>query len=279
MKALVIINVGKDESMKIALEMKEYLNDLSVETDFINFDGFSDNFTISNYDFAITLGGDGTVLYAARNCVENDIPIFPVNLGQFGFIATVQPEDWKKELLNFLHNDVVKTQRLMLKAEVLRNKKTVYSSFGLNEIVICATRAASAISLDVEYNSVPLCKLISDGVIVSTPTGSTAYSAAAGGPIIDSEMEACVLTPLNPFSLSSRPLVLNPNGKIQIKVCSNRNKDACISVDGQQPFQLQCDDKIVIQKLEKKITLISSTQEKFYNALRSKLNWSGVPHA
>ena len=104
MKALVIINVGKDESMKIALEMKEYLNDLSVETDFINFDGFSDNFTISNYDFAITLGGDGTVLYAARNCVENNIPIFPVNLGQFGFIATVQPEDWKKELLNFLHN-------------------------------------------------------------------------------------------------------------------------------------------------------------------------------
>ena len=260
MKALVIINVGKDESMKIALEMKEYLNDLSVETDFINFDGFSDNFTISNYDFAITLGGDGTVLYAARNCVENNIPIFPVNLGQFGFIATVQPEDWKKELLNFLHNDVVKTQRLMLKAEVLRNKKSVYSSFGLNEIVICA-------------------KLISDGVIVSTPTGSTAYSAAAGGPIIDSEMEACVLTPVNPFSLSSRPLVLNPNGKIQIKVCSSRNKDACISVDGQQPFQLQCDDKIVIQKLEKKITLISSTQEKFYNALRSKLNWSGVPHA
>ena len=130
-----------------------------------------------------------------------------------------------------------------------------------------------------EYNFAPLCKLISDGVIVSTPTGSTAYSAAAGGPIIDSEMEACVLTPVNPFSLSSRPLVLNPNGKIQIKVCSSRNKDACISVDGQQPFQLQCDDKIVIQKLEKKITLISSTQEKFYNALRSKLNWSGVPHA
>ena len=224
MKALVIINVGKDESMKIALEMKEYLNDLSVETDFINFDGFSDNFTISNYDFAITLGGDGTVLYAARNCVENNIPIFPVNLGQFGFIATVQPEDWKKELLNFLHNDVVKTQRLMLKAEVLRNKKSVYSSFGLNEIVICATRAASAISLDVEYNFVPLCKLISDGVIVSTPTGSTAYSAAAGGPIIDSEMEACVLTPVNPFSLSSRPLVLNPNGKIQIKVCKSTPK-------------------------------------------------------
>ena len=75
-------------------------------------------------------------MYAARNCVENNIPIFPVNLGQFGFIATVQPEDWKKELLNFLHNDVVKTQRLMLKAEVLRNKKSVYSSFGLNLLVM-----------------------------------------------------------------------------------------------------------------------------------------------
>ena len=93
MKVLVIINVGKDESMKIALEMKEFFNELSIESDFINFDGFSDNFTIKNYDFAVTLGGDGTVLYAARNCVQNDIPIFPVNLGQFGFIATVQPED------------------------------------------------------------------------------------------------------------------------------------------------------------------------------------------
>lgn len=279
MKALVIINVGKDESMKIALEMKEFLNELSIESDFINFDGFSDNFTIKDYDFAITLGGDGTVLYAARNCVQNDIPIFPINLGQFGFIATVQPEDWKKELKAYLNNQFVATQRLMIQTDVYRNENVVYSSYGLNEVVICATRTASSISLDVDYNSVPLCKLISDGVIISTPTGSTAYSAAAGGPIIDSEMEACVFTPVNPFSLSSRPIVLNPNGEIKIKICSNRNKNACISVDGQQSFQLECNDEIVVKKLEKKVTLISSTQEKFYNALRSKLNWSGVPHA
>ncbi len=279
MKVLVVINVGKDESMKIALEMKEFFNELSIESDFINFDGFSDNFTIKNYDFAVTLGGDGTVLYAARNCVQNDIPIFPVNLGQFGFIATVQPEDWKKELRAYIDNQFVTTQRLMIQTEVYRNGKSVYSSYCLNEVVICATRTASSISLDVNYNSVPLCKLISDGVIISTPTGSTAYSAAAGGPIIDSEMEACVLTPVNPFSLSSRPIVLNPNGEINIKICNSRNKDACISVDGQQSFKLECDDKIIIKKLEKKITLISSTQEKFYNALRSKLNWSGVPHA
>jgi NAD+ kinase len=279
MKVLVVINVGKDESMKIALEMKEFFNELSIESDFINFDGFSDNFTIKNYDFAVTLGGDGTVLYAARNCVQNDIPIFPVNLGQFGFIATVQPEDWKKELRAYIDNQFVTTQRLMIQTEVYRNGKSVYSSYCLNEVVICATRTASSISLDVNYNSVPLCKLISDGVIISTPTGSTAYSAAAGGPIIDSEMEACVLTPVNPFSLSSRPIVLNPNGEINIQICNSRNKDACISVDGQQSFKLECDDKIIIKKLEKKITLISSTQEKFYNALRSKLNWSGVPHA
>jgi len=279
MKALVIISVGKDESMKIALEMKKFLLKEKIDSDFINFDGFSDNFTIKDYDFAITLGGDGTVLYAARNCVENEIPVFPINLGQFGFIASVQPDDWKNELKNFLNNNFTKSYRMMLYAEVLRDEKVVYSSFGLNEVVICATNKASAISLDVELNNLPLCKLISDGVILSTPTGSTAYNAAAGGPIIDPEMEAYILTPVNPFSLSTRPIVLNPNGQIKIKVTPGRNKTTGISVDGQQSFELQSEDQIVIKKIEKKITLISSTPEKYYEALRSKLNWSGVPHA
>ena len=279
MKALVVINVGKDESMKIALEMKNFLKELGIESDYINFDGFSDNFTIKEYDFAITLGGDGTVLYAARNCVENEIPVFPINLGQFGFIASVQPNEWKNELKNFLDNIFSKSQRMMLKTDVLRKGEVVYSSFGLNEVVICATNTASAISLDVELNNLPLCKLIADGVILSTPTGSTAYNAAAGGPIIDPEMEAYVLTPLNPFSLSSRPIVLNPNGEIRIKVTPGRNKSARISVDGQQAFDLEIEDQIVINKMNQKITLISSTPEKYYDALRSKLNWSGVPHA
>ena len=279
MKALVVINVGKDESMKIALEMKNFLKELGIESDYINFDGFSDNFTIKEYDFAITLGGDGTVLYAARNCVENEIPVFPINLGQFGFIASVQPNEWKNELKNFLDNIFSKSQRMMLKTDVVRKGEVVYSSFGLNEVVICATNTASAISLDVELNNLPLCKLIADGVILSTPTGSTAYNAAAGGPIIDPEMEAYVLTPLNPFSLSSRPIVLNPNGEIRIKVTPGRNKSARISVDGQQAFDLEIEDQIVINKMNQKITLISSTPEKYYDALRSKLNWSGVPHA
>lgn len=278
-KVLIIINIGKDISMNLAEEIKEYLQTKDCQIDFVDFDGFTENVKFEGYDFAITLGGDGTVLFAARNCVENDIPVFPVNLGQFGFIASVQPDDWKKELDDYLNGNAVINQRSMMKISVIRKDKTIYTSSALNDVVICASRAATTISLDVKYNNQPLCKLKSDGVIVSTPTGSTAYSAAAGGPIVDPELEAFVFTPVNSFSLSSRPLVLSPKGKLNISICQSRTKSIQIAVDGQEPFILETDDNVLIENLGKSIKLISSTQEKFYNALRSKLNWSGVPHA
>lgn len=278
-KALVIINIANDESMDIALEMKTYLKTVDVDADFISFDGFSNNYTFENYDFAITLGGDGTVLYAARNCVEYDIPVFPINLGQFGFIASVKPEKWKEELSNYLNGKSEISERLLLEVNVLRKGELVYSSLGLNDAVISAKRSAATVSLDVKYDDVPLCKLKSDGVIVATPTGSTAYSVAAGGPIVDPCLEAFVFTPINPFSLSTRPIVLNPKGELSITICNGRVKESSISIDGQESFDLFIDDVIVVKSFEKKISLINSTQKQFYNALTSKLNWSGVPHA
>jgi NAD+ kinase len=121
--------------------------------------------------------------------------------------------------------------------------------------------------------------LKSDGVIVSTATGSTAYSASAGGPIVEPSLNAFVFTPINSFSLSSRPIVLNGEGKIEIVIQPCRTKEICMIVDGQEPVTLQTNDKIIITTIEKKIKLICSTKDNFYNALRSKMNWSGGPHA
>ena len=118
-----------------------------------------------------------------------------------------------------------------------------------------------------------------DGAIVSTPTGSTAYSASAGGPIVGPNIDVLVLTPLNAFSLSSRPIILNPDGKLDISVEKCRTKELIVTIDGQEPFLMQLGDTVSVSKYEKSIKLISCTTEKFYNALRSKLNWSGVPHA
>jgi len=149
----------------------------------------------------------------------------------------------------------------------------------LNDIVICAKSAATTISLNVNYETQMLCKLKSDGLIISTPTGSTAYSASAGGPIVSPEMDAFIMTPLNSFSLSSRPIVLHTEGVLSVTIKPSRTKEICMTVDGQTPISLMEGDVVRITKLDKKIRLVECTSEKFYNALRSKLNWSGVPHA
>lgn len=277
--ALIIINVSKDESMTLAQEIARYLQKKGIKAEFLSFDGFVDNCDFKGFDFVISLGGDGTVLYAARNASKYGLPVFPVNLGEFGFIASVQPEDWQKELKAFLDGKAVFEKRSMLKVEVLRDGKKVYTSLSLNDAVISTQRGVSTVMLSVKRNTLPLCRLKADGLILSTPTGSTAYSAAAGGPIVSPELEAFVLTPLNSFSLSSRPMVLSPDSVLEVCVEKSRAKDIFLTVDGQEPFALKGGDIISVVLNKKKAQLVAGSAEKFYNALRSKLNWSGVPHA
>ncbi len=278
-KALIIINVSKDESMTLAQEIARYLKTKGIVSEFLSFDGFVDNTDFKGFDFVVSLGGDGTVLYAARNASKYGIPVFPVNLGEFGFIASVQPDEWQKEIKTFLDGKAIYEKRSLLKVEVIRSGKKVYSSLSLNDAVISVERGVSTTMLSVKRNDLPLCRLKADGLILSTPTGSTAYSAAAGGPILSPELEAFVLTPLNSFSLSSRPIVLSPDSKLEIKIEKSRSRGHCLTVDGQEPFSLLPDDIISVSMNKKKVLLVAGTAEKFYNALRSKLNWSGVPHA
>lgn len=278
-KVLIIKNLSKEESKNLAEKISAYLIDKDIETFFFNFDGFCKNVPFDEYDFVITLGGDGTVLFAARNCVEYGVPVFPVNLGQFGFMASIQQADWKKALDLYLENKSPYQERCLIKASLIRDGKEIKDFLALNDVVISAKNTARTVALEVKYDDAHLCKLKSDGVIISTPTGSTAYSASAGGPIVDPVLDAIVMTPINSFSLSSRPIVLNPNGVMQIFIQPCRTKEICMIVDGQEPENLLSGDCIKIVRIEKKIKLIACTQEKFYNALRSKLNWRGEPYA
>lgn len=278
-KALILVNICKDESIFLAEEIHDFLATKNIDSVFYSFNGFSQNTPLEEFSFIVTLGGDGTVLYAARNCVKYGVPVFPVNLGQFGFIAAVQPDEWKERLEEFLDSKAEITQRSMMQVNVFRDEKLLHSFVGLNDVVISAKLAAKTISINVTYNSSQLCNLKSDGLIVASPTGSTAYSASAGGPILDPEMEAFVLTPINPFSLSGRPFVLNSKGKLEIILEKSRVKEAVLSVDGQEPVMLLAKDRIEVTQLEEKIKLVSCTPNKYYNALRSKLNWTGGPHA
>lgn len=276
-KALIVVNSFKEESKALGAEMQAYLKKMAIQADIFVFNGFSEQYPFYGYDFVITMGGDGTVLFAARGCAPLGIPIFPVNFGSFGFIASVQREDWKAELDDFLTGKSVIDERGMIRADLVRGGQRRLTATGLNDIVICGKTAAHTISFNVLYDKVPLGEIKADGIIISTATGSTAYSASAGGPIIDPGLDAMVLTLMNAFSLSSRPIVLSPDGQIEIEILPSRISDVVISVDGQIPVDLHVGDIIKIKQIEHKAKLIGCTKEKFYNALRSKLNWSGGP--
>ena len=279
-KCLIVVNTHKDESQNLGRMIQSYLAAKSIESFVFCFDGFSTENPFTGFDFVITLGGDGTVLFAARGCVKNKIPVFPVNLGEFGFIASIQKNEWQKELDLFLAGKSEVDERNMLNAALVSTRQSEpFSGIGLNDVVICAKTAARTIMFTVSYNDVPLGTFKADGIIISTATGSTAYSASAGGPIIDPELDALVLTPINSFSLSSRPLVLSPKGEVGITILPSRENYVIITIDGQKPFDLHEGDCIKIRRLQEKVKLVGCTTNKFYGALRSKLNWSGGPHA
>ena len=211
--------------------------------------------------------------------MNHQIPIFPINFGQFGFIASIQPDEWKSELESFMQSKAQITERSMANVRVIHNDEEIYSGNSLNDVVLCARSAATTISLDVHFEMQPLCKLKGDGLIISTPTGSTAYSASAGGPILDPNLEAFVLTPINSFSLSSRPIVLSQNGVVSIGVSESRADGINLRLDGAKTVELTVGDTILIRRFDKKVRLVNCTSNNFYSALRSKLNWSGGPYA
>jgi len=280
-KCLIVVNTHKNESQILGESICGYLKEKGINSSIFAFDGFSEENPFDNVDFVITLGGDGTVLFAARGCALKGIPVFPVNFGEFGFIASIQKEEWKVQLDLFLEGKSKIVERSMVQAVVLsgNNGESVYSGIGLNDIVISARMASRTILMDVAYNYVSLGKFKADGLIVCTATGSTAYSSSAGGPIVDPTLDALILTPLNAFSLSSRPLVLNPSGELEIRILPSRESEMVITMDGQKPFSIHEGDCIKIRQIKNKVKLAGCTAERFYEALQSKLNWSGGPHA
>lgn len=278
-KCLLIINIYKPEAKTKALEIQNFLQNKQIQVETLLYEHTIKDFPYTDIDFVITLGGDGTVLFAARKVASLQIPIFPINFGQFGFIAGIAPNNWQEPLNQFLNNSANITKREMLKIEVFRNEQKIFASTALNDAVIRTGGPAQIAELVVDYDNHSFGKFAADGVIVSTPTGSTAYSVAAGGPIVDPNLDAFVLNPICPFSLSNRPLVLNSSGKLSISILPSRGSEIFLTCDGQNVQKLQKDDIIIIEQDKNKALLIGCDSFVFYSALQSKLNWSGGPNA
>ena len=223
-------------------------------------------------ELAIVLGGDGTVLFSCRLFSTRPIPILGVNLGTVGYMTEVLGEEWLGALDSYQRGDTGLSERLMLDIEVHRDGRTLLRESGLNDCVLSGSSASRLIALDVDLSGVFLGQYRADGIIIASPTGSTAYSLSAGGPILHPETEAFILTPICPHSLSNRPLVLPAQEKITVTVKQNQRIPVTLTVDGRGVFQPRPGDKITVGRHPKKALLVKSDRRSFYEIVHAKLN-------
>ena len=277
---VIVANIWKDESHKVADEIKGYLENHGIAADILFTENLDEEFDISiKTDLLVSVGGDGTVLFCAKLVENLGIPILAVNLGTFGYITEISSTEWKQAIDDLLNGEEKISRRLMLKVSVHRQGKRIFQCQGLNEAVVTSAGVAKVVNLDLFIGRTKAGTFRSDGIIIATPTGSTGYSLAAGGPILDSEMSALIITPVCPFTLSNRPLVLGANEVITMKVDEGQRTDLMLTVDGQQYCELEENDEIVVEKSRSKALLIASAVRNYTQVLSTKLNWSGGMHA
>jgi NAD+ kinase len=228
----------------------------------------------SKTDIIILLGGDGTLLAAARMMGDSKVPILPVNLGGLGFLTSVTLEELYSVLEEVLAGNHRISERALLEAEVLRDGKVIERQRALNDAVLNKGTLARIIDLELLIDGGYVCSYKADGLIVSTPTGSTAYSLAAGGPIVYPVLDAFVITPICPHSLTNRPLVVPDTMRIEIDFHGG-DESVFLTIDGQVGIELQAGDRIAIRKVDNKLRVIRPMKKTYFQILRNKLMWGG----
>jgi NAD+ kinase len=233
---------------------------------------------LSENDLVIVVGGDGSLLKAARAITCSKTPILGINRGRLGFLADILPQHMEKELTAILEGNYVSEARFLLKAKVIRQEKIFAEATALNDVVLYSSGVSRMIDFEVYVNQHFVLRQQADGIIVATPTGSTAYALSAGGPVVYPTLNAITLAPMCPHTLSSRPIVVEGNSKIKLLISSNNNKtETKLSCDGQTHFALQLLDTIEIEKYEHELCLIHPANHNYYTILREKLGWHITP--
>lgn len=229
-------------------------------------------------DFVIVLGGDGTLLGAARRVAGYGVPILGVNLGGLGFLTEVPLRRLYAVVERMLEGRLEVESRLMLETTVTRKGEEVCRFRVLNDVVINKGALARIIDLDVYIDEQFLTTFRADGLIVSTPTGSTAYNLSAGGPILYPTMSSYILTPICPFTLTNRPIILPDSATIYITLSRKSEERVVLTFDGQVGFDLLYADRVAIYKSRERIRLIKSPDHSYFEILRTKLGWGGATY-
>ncbi len=222
-----------------------------------------------NVDLAIVLGGDGTMLGVGRALMQFDVPLVGVNRGRFGFLTDLRAEEMIEAVDAILEGAYHLEPRMLLSASVTRAGKPLHQGFALNEVMLKS--GLRLIELEVKIDGKFVHKQRCDGLILSTPTGTTAYSLSAGGPILHPHLEAIALVPINPHTLSNRPIAVSSSAKIEVTIV--QADDAQISYDGQFQLALQEGDQVMISRASESIALLHPSDYCYFEMLRNKLNW------
>jgi NAD+ kinase len=231
-------------------------------------------------DWVVVLGGDGTLLGAARRIGRYGVPILGVNLGGLGFLTGIPLERLYPVIEMMIEGRLDLETRIMLDSKVMRMGKEVCRFQVLNDVVIMINKGTLAriIDLDVTINGEFLTTFRADGLIISTATGSTAYNLAAGGPILYPTMETLILTPICPFTLTNRPIIIPDSAVIQIKMGKESEETVLLTFDGQVGFDLHYGDEVLICKSQEKIKLLRPKDHSYFEILRTKLMWGGTTY-
>lgn len=228
----------------------------------------------SDCDLAIAVGGDGTLLNAARNMIKSDVPLLGINLGRLGFLVDVSPDELDEQIDEILNGDYIEEHRILLTTRIEHLDGGVDSiSDAFNDVVVHKWEVARMIETETYINGKFLNNMRSDGLIVSTPTGSTAYALSGGGPILEPDMDAIVLVPICPHTMSYRPIVIDGDSEIEIIVKEGPLSHAQVTCDGQINLGVVSGDKIHIKKHDHCVRLIHPCKHNHYEILRAKLHW------
>ncbi|MFC1584142.1 NAD(+)/NADH kinase [Fibrobacterota bacterium] len=269
--ALTIIDKWSARHPKVRLLLHKNLKNMASKSLILR----SDKYLKKNADLILSLGGDGTFLSAARLISGSDIPLLGVNLGRMGFLSDVTLDNLKNTLDLIEKGRYTLTKRMMLRVRVFENRKKVFEDLALNDVVFTGKMGLELIDLKVEVRGKYLSNYWVDGLLVSTPTGSTAYSLSAGGPIIYPVSESILLTPINPKPLSVRPIILPAEHKISITSENDRKKFVKMVIDGRHEFRIRPSYTACFTKHKESAHILRPRGSSFLKSIRNKLGWSG----
>jgi len=225
-------------------------------------------------DLVVVVGGDGSLLGAARNLAQSNVPVLGVNRGNLGFLTDISPAEIEEKVGEVLNGQYTVDRRFLIDVLVKRNGEPIGESTGLNDCVLHPGKSARMIQFELYIEGQFVYTQRSDGLIVATPTGSTAYALSGGGPIMHPRLDALVLVPMFPHTLSSRPIVVDGNSELKLVISDNNETYPTVSCDGQKHISCAPGDTITIHKKPHKLKLLHPLSHNFYQTCREKLGWA-----